>query len=121
MNNLLYFSISSTKMENLANHIKNVCKLPLFMDDPTPGKRNHSFASICQQLKRPEFGLQNLYKSAQELRKKCASSPLREKTILLLEWLIFTIKFLRILREYKFLRILRGYIHMGLLGQGEQT
>ena len=36
-------------------------ELPLFMDDLTPGKGNCFFAAFCQQMRRPEVGLENLY------------------------------------------------------------
>ena len=32
--------------------------LPLVMDEPTPGRGNCFFAAVCQQLRRPEVGLE---------------------------------------------------------------
>ena len=41
-----------TTMEDLAVHIREVCKLPLIMDSSTPSRGNCFFAGVCQQLRR---------------------------------------------------------------------
>ena len=46
-------------------------ELPLQMDDPTPGRGNCLFAAICQQLRRQEIGLPNIYTQTSLRRSVC--------------------------------------------------
>ena len=54
-------------MDELMSHINSI-QLPFFMDDVTAGRGNCFFLAVCQKLRRPELGFQNLY-THQSLRK----------------------------------------------------
>ena len=53
-------------------------ELPLIMDEPTPGKGNCFFAALCQQMRRPEVGLENLY-TVQSLRRLTCEYAMSDK------------------------------------------
>lgn len=54
-------------MDELMAHINSI-QLPFLMDDVTPGRGNCFFSAVCQQMRRPELALENLY-THQSLRK----------------------------------------------------
>ena len=66
-------------MESLALHIRNVCRLPLHMDTPTPGRGNCFFAGVCQQLHREDLELLNVYENASQLRKLVCDFAIRKE------------------------------------------
>ena len=69
-------------MGDLAIHIRQVLRLPLVMDAPTPGRGNCFFAAVCQQLNnRPELGQQNVYTAAQLRKQSCEFALAKEDEI----------------------------------------
>ena len=72
-------------MNDLALHIRQVLRLPLVMDVPTPGKGNCFFAAVVQQLNnRLEFGKSNLFTAA-SLRKLVCEFALEKDNVHLKE------------------------------------